>query len=70
VGGLVWWARIDWLQSQRPMWREHDATLAAVWRPGRDSQDGHRPADAKPTPPDVPDAPDAPEPRQPTVRPS
>jgi hypothetical protein len=32
VGGLVRWARIQWLQGQRPMWREHDATLAAVWR--------------------------------------
>ena len=32
MGGLVWWARIQWLQGQRPMWREHDATLAAVWR--------------------------------------
>ena len=32
MGGLVWWARIQWLQGQRPMWREHDATLAALWR--------------------------------------
>jgi hypothetical protein len=31
VGGLSWWAHIDWIQRQRPMWREHDANLASVW---------------------------------------
>lgn len=32
MGGLTWWARAQWLQNQRPMWREHDAKLASVWR--------------------------------------
>jgi hypothetical protein len=31
VGGLSWWAHIEWIQRQRPMWREHDANLASVW---------------------------------------
>jgi hypothetical protein len=37
VGGFTWWARVEWIQGQRPMWREHDAKLASVWR--RDSDD-------------------------------
>ena len=37
VGGLRWWAHVEWIQGQRPMWREHDAKLASVWR--RDSED-------------------------------
>jgi hypothetical protein len=32
VGGFTWWARVEWIQGQRPMWREHDAKLASVWR--------------------------------------
>jgi hypothetical protein len=32
VGGFTWWARVEWIQRQRPMWREHDAKLASVWR--------------------------------------
>lgn len=50
MGGLVWWARIQWLQGQRPMWREHDATLAALWR--RD-ETGTRVSDPLPEPPDA-----------------
>jgi hypothetical protein len=38
VAGLKWSARIEWLQRQRPMWREHDAKLAAAWR--RDEASG------------------------------
>jgi hypothetical protein len=37
VGGFTWWARVEWIQGQRPMWREHDAKLASVWR--RDESD-------------------------------
>ena len=37
MGGFTWWARVEWIQGQRPMWREHDAKLASVWR--RDSDD-------------------------------
>ena len=33
MGGFTWWARVEWIQRQRPMWREHDAKLASVWRP-------------------------------------
>ena len=32
MGGFTWWARVEWIQGQRPMWREHDAKLASVWR--------------------------------------
>ena len=32
MGGFTWWARVAWIQGQRPMWREHDAKLASVWR--------------------------------------
>ena len=32
MGGFTWWARVEWIQRQRPMWREHDAKLASVWR--------------------------------------
>ena len=28
----MWSARVEWLQRQRPMWREHDAKLASAWR--------------------------------------
>jgi hypothetical protein len=38
VGGFTWWARVEWIQGQRPMWREHDAKLASVWR--RESEVG------------------------------
>jgi hypothetical protein len=41
VGGFTWWARVEWIQGQRPMWREHDAKLASVWRreePDSDSE--------------------------------
>jgi hypothetical protein len=31
VGGLSTWAT-QWVQRQRPMWREHDANLASIWR--------------------------------------
>jgi hypothetical protein len=31
VGGLSTWAS-QWVQRQRPMWREHDANLASIWR--------------------------------------
>ena len=37
MGGFTWWARVEWIQGQRPMWREHDAKLASVWR--RDESD-------------------------------
>ena len=37
MGGFTWWARVAWIQGQRPMWREHDAKLASVWR--RDESD-------------------------------
>jgi hypothetical protein len=32
VAGLKWSAHVEWLQRQRPMWREHDAKLASAWR--------------------------------------
>ena len=32
MGGLGRWAHAEWVQRQRPMWREHDAKLASVWR--------------------------------------
>jgi hypothetical protein len=32
VAGLSWWAQTQWVQRQRRLWREHDATLAAAWR--------------------------------------
>ncbi len=38
MGGFTWWARVEWIQGQRPMWREHDAKLASVWR--RDADQG------------------------------
>ncbi len=31
MGGLSSWAA-QWVQRQRPMWREHDANLASIWR--------------------------------------
>jgi hypothetical protein len=40
VGGFTWWARVEWIQGQRPMWREHDAKLASVWR--RESEEAPR----------------------------
>ena len=30
MGGLSTWAS-QWVQRQRPMWREHDANLALIW---------------------------------------
>jgi hypothetical protein len=32
VTGLSWWAQKHWIDQQRRLWREHDATLAALWR--------------------------------------
>ncbi|MGH3026264.1 MAG: hypothetical protein ACRDLR_07455, partial [Gaiellaceae bacterium] len=36
--GLAWWVQTRWIDRQRRLWREHDATLAAVWRDESDAE--------------------------------